>query len=174
MRIRFGTYLLSAGLFFPTDARNRTLGSGCSGNMCSRPTRLFGLLVRMSASDDRGRLIASHQAASDAFDRALMTLSAGSLGLSIAFVKDIARNPVSVWTLELSWILMGLSLLAIVTSFVASVEVHKRLIDGLDSGRRYDDEPRWVRHGVTWLNALAGLLFVAGAGFLITFAILNV
>lgn len=128
----------------------------------------------MSTSDERSRLITSHQAASDAFDRALMTLSAGSLGLSIVFVKDIARDPVSVWTLEVSWILMGLSLLAIVASFVASVEVHKRLIDGLDCDRRYDEEPRWARQGVTWLNGVAGLLFVSGAGFLITFAMLNV
>lgn len=128
----------------------------------------------MSSTDERSRLITSHQAASDAFDRALMTLSAGSLGLSIAFVKDIAPDPVSVWALELSWILMGLSLLAIVTSFVGSVEVHKRLIDGLDCERGYNDEPRWVRQGVTCLNGVAGGLFVAGAAFLIAFAMLNV
>lgn len=103
-----------------------------------------------------------------------MTLSAGSLGLSIAFVKDIAPEPVAAGTLEASWVLMGLALLFIVFSFAASVEVHKRLIDGLDNGRSYDDEPWWVRRGVTILNWSSALCFVSGAFLLILFAIKNV
>ena len=128
----------------------------------------------MSAVEERNRLIKSHQSASDAFDRALMTLSAGSLGLSIAFVKDIAPKPTSVWSLKTSWILMGLALGFIVASFALSVEVHKRLIDGLDKKRPYEDEPRWVRYGVSVLNAATGSAFLVGALFLIVFAMHNV
>lgn len=135
---------------------------------------LLRCLVPMTSLEERRRLIASHQDASDAFDRALMTLSAGSLALSIAFVKDIAPDPVAVWPLKLSWILMGLALLFIVTSFAMSVQVHKQLIDGIDAKRSYDDEPWWVRSGVSWLNGLSGGGFVAGAALLILFAMKNV
>jgi hypothetical protein len=128
----------------------------------------------MTGFEERNRLIASHQDASDAFDRALMTLSAGSLGLSIAFVKDIAPDPVAVWVLEASWVLMGLALFFIVFSFAASVEVHKRLIDGLDTARPYEADPWWVRRGVSLLNGLSAICFVGGAVLLIVFAIKNV
>lgn len=128
----------------------------------------------MSNLEERARLINSHKEASDAFDKALMTLSTGSLALSIAFVKDIAPQPVSVWALKVSWILMLLSVLFIVCSFAMSVRVHEQLIDGLDSGRDYDEESWWVRNGVTWLNRLSGGAFVAGAGMLIVFAWSNV
>lgn len=131
------------------------------------------IILLMSSNDDRNRLIASHQSASDAFDRALMTLSAGSLALSIAFVRDIAPNPESVWMVKTSWVLMGLALLLIMGSFVMSVEVHRRLIDCIDGDRRYEDEPKWTRCVVSYLNRLAGLVFVAGAGFLIAFAMTN-
>lgn len=128
----------------------------------------------MTSLEERNRLIASHQDASDSFDRALMTLSAGSLGLSIAFVKDIDPDPVAVAVLEASWILMGFALFFIVFSFAASVEVHKRLIDGLDTDRSYEDEPWWVRRGVSFLNGLSAISFVGGAILLIVFAIKNV
>lgn len=128
----------------------------------------------MSTVDERNRLIASHKDASGAFDRALMTLSAGSLGLSIAFVNDIAEEPTSVWVLQTSWICMGLALLFIVASFAVSVEVHRRLIDGLDKNRPCEEEPRWARQGVTWLNGVSAGAFLIGAGFLVYFAFVNV
>src|SRR5437867_6026295 len=106
--------------------------------------------------DERNRLVASHKDASDAYDRALMTLSAGALGLSVGFVKDIAKNPESKWLILTGWVLLGLALACVVTSFALSVDVHRRVIAGLDAERPYDDEPRWVREGVTWLNFIAG------------------
>jgi hypothetical protein len=125
-------------------------------------------------SIDRERLIASHQTASDSFDRALMTLAGGSLGLSIAFVKDIAPHPVAVWAIQTSWVCMGVALALILLSFAASAEVHRRVIAGLEARRPYEQEPRWVRWGVTWLNVVAAASFVAGAAFLIYFASVNV
>jgi hypothetical protein len=103
-----------------------------------------------------------------------MTLSAGALGLSLAFIKDIAPDPVSVWALQTSWILMGLALALIVTSFAVSVEVHGRLVHGLDTNRPYDDQPRWVRAAVMWLNGSSASAFLVGAGFLVYFAFVNV
>lgn len=94
---------------------------------------------------ERERLIASHQAASDAFDRALLSLSAGSLALSIAFVSNLVDQPVSVGLLEASWISMGMAVLPTMMSFVLSVLVHHRLIATGDKGKSYEDLPRWSR-----------------------------
>lgn len=129
----------------------------------------------MSATaSERDRLIGSHKDASDAFDRALMTLSAGALGLSIAFVKDIAPHPHSIWAIKTSWVAMALALVLVMLSFAASVQVHRRLIDCLDGSRQLEGEPRWVRAGVTWLNWSASVAFLVGAGFLVYFAFINV
>lgn len=129
--------------------------------------------VAAPITDDRTRLIASHNEASNTYDKTLLTLASGALGLSIAFVKDIATHPTSKWLLLWAWVLLGASLTLIVFSHMASVEVHKRLIDGMDKKRRYSDEPWLVRHGVTWMNRLAGGAFIVGVVFLIAFAYVN-
>lgn len=128
---------------------------------------------QLAATEERRRLIESHNEASNSLDRALLSLAGGALGLSIAFVKDFTPDPTHIWALRASWILLGLSLVTVVLSFIASVEVHKRLIAGLDERRPYEQEPRWVRGGVTCANWIAAGLFLAGAGFLIVFTSVN-
>jgi len=56
------------------------------------------------------------------FDRAILTLSAGSLGLSLAFIKDVVplRNAVHLGFLFGSWYLFGSSVLLTLISFIAS------------------------------------------------------
>src|SRR4051794_24675222 len=123
---------------------------------------------------ERNRLIQTYNSASESYDRGIMTLSAGSLGLSLAFVKDIAPHPVRVWAIQTSWAAMVASLVFVVASHALSVEVHRRVIDCLDGNRAYADEPWWVKTGVTWLNMLAGALFLVGAAFLVYFASANI
>lgn len=133
----------------------------------------FDLGVSETASE-RDRLVTSHDQATDAFDRALMTLSAGSLGLSIAFVKDIAAYPTEVWALKTSWVAMAIALGLIMLSFSVSVHVHRRLIHCIDAELDFDDQPRWVQSGVMWLNWAAQAAFLVGAAFLVYFAFINV
>ena len=47
-------------------------------------------------ASERNRLIDTYNAASESYDRGIMTLSGGSVGLSLAFIKDITPHPVRV------------------------------------------------------------------------------
>jgi len=68
----------------------------------------------------RERLEQAHQQAHRDFDKAVMTLSAGGLGLSVAFVKDIAGPaPSHMPALGFAWAMLAASLLAIMFSFLA-------------------------------------------------------
>jgi len=51
----------------------------------------------------RDWLVKAHHTASQDFDRAVMTLAGGGLGISIAFVRDIAPHPVHKWMLAIGW-----------------------------------------------------------------------
>jgi hypothetical protein len=124
--------------------------------------------------NDEERLISSHDAMSESFDRTLTALSGGSLTLSISFVKDIAPHPTSEWAIQGSWIAMSLSLALILSSYVASVQVHRRIIDAHRAGRLYDDHPAWVRIGVAFLNYVSLVAFLVGAALLVFFAFVNV
>lgn len=61
-------------------------------------------------------------AASQEFDRAILTLSAGALGLSLAFIKDIVPLNKAIHLLLLfgSWVFFVASILLMLVSFVAS------------------------------------------------------
>jgi hypothetical protein len=126
------------------------------------------------AASERNRLISTYNAASESYDRGIMTLSGGSLGLSLAFIKDITPHPVRVWAIQTSWGLMVASLVFVVASHALSVEVHRRIIECLDGIRSYDDEPGWVKTGVTRLNLGAGAFFLIGAAALVFFASANI
>jgi hypothetical protein len=55
-------------------------------------------------------LAEKHHAASQDYDKAVMTLAGGALGLSLAFVKDIAPDPEDTWALVGAWALFAASL----------------------------------------------------------------
>ena len=104
-----------------------------------------------------------------------MTLSAGALGLTIAFVKDIAGpHPVWIPALGVAWLLLMLSLLTIMFSFLTS---QKALLVQMDAEARND-------HGIerggsygSWtlrMNLCAATLLVGGAASFMLFAFQNI
>lgn len=75
--------------------------------------------------------------AEKAYDTWLLTLSGGALGLSMTFLKDIARStpgtPVTAaWWLFVSWIAFGLSIILILVNQRISPGAHERFIEILD------------------------------------------
>lgn len=68
-------------------------------------------------------------AAIQELDRAILTLSAGLLGLSLAFIKDVAPLHQAVWlpVLFWSWGLFGLAVGATLTSFFLSQSAFKQM-----------------------------------------------
>jgi hypothetical protein len=68
----------------------------------------------------RDWLVKAHHVASQDFDKALMALSGGALGISLAFIHDVALHPHRKGWLEVSWGSLAASLLLILVSFLTS------------------------------------------------------
>ncbi|GIU99471.1 MAG: hypothetical protein KatS3mg014_1087 [Actinomycetota bacterium] len=103
-----------------------------------------------------------------------MTLAAGALGISIAFIHNVASRPVQVAWLGAAWVLFSLSLLLILVSFLTSQLALRKEIAWIDSGRPEGDNTsgnagRWT----VILNCLAALALIAGVGCLVVFALYN-
>lgn len=60
-------------------------------------------------------------------DKAILTLSASTLALSVTFVKDIAPKPLpnSIWMLFLSWLTLIASVVVVLLSFRFAVGAHR-------------------------------------------------
>src|SRR4051794_31182684 len=65
-------------------------------------------------------LIESGHTASQDFDKAIMTLAAGALGISIAFINQVAPHPQHKEWVGAAWFLFAASLVAILMSFITS------------------------------------------------------
>jgi hypothetical protein len=122
----------------------------------------------MTGDGYRQRLVEAHQKSSEAYDKAVMTMAGGALAISLVFVRDYAPHPAHKWTLGISWSLLGLSLLLILVSFLASKEEIRDLIKAMDK-----QEPPGGMWVTRILNFAAGASFIVGVGFLVTFALVN-
>jgi hypothetical protein len=120
-------------------------------------------------AEHRKWLVSAYEGATQWFDKAIMTLSGGALGVSIAFIHDVAPKPEHKWLLGVAWILFALSLLLILISFLTS----QRAI--LDMIRQIDEDVEKVVRGKATdrLNRAAAGSFVLGAIFLVIFALYN-
>jgi hypothetical protein len=102
-----------------------------------------------------------------AYDRHLLALAGGALGLSVTFVKNLATSPpVSLTTLGWSWSMLVLSLVSTVFSFRAAAFTARRAIDGKDIKKL-----NWFNDA---LGMLGGVAFVVGLGLMARFAYLNI
>ena len=121
----------------------------------------------------RDWLVKAHHTASQDFDRAVMTLAGGGLGISIAFVRDIAPHPVHKWMLAIGWLAFTLSLVCVFVSLLTSQATSLRMIEDMDAqrdpGERFD-MPGWA---TDLLNRLAATFLVLGVGFVVLFALYN-
>jgi hypothetical protein len=118
-------------------------------------------------------LQADHAASRD-FDKAVMTLAAGALGVSIAFVHDLAPAPVRLAWLRWAWGLFSASLVLILISFLVSQLGLRREMKVLSGERERDKRPGgWFGPATTTVNWLASGTLVSGVGALVVFALAN-
>ena len=113
-------------------------------------------------------------------DKAILTLSAGALALSLVFISDIAKNP-SPETLPFlawSWGILVVSMCLVLCSFHASMyafRCHGKHLDTLRS--KPETDPSTLKN--SWnvatlaLNFAALVCFVVGAILLLLFAYIN-
>jgi hypothetical protein len=125
----------------------------------------------------RDFLIAADQKASEAYDKTVMTLSGGALGLSITFLKDIIGQSAiaSIQRLELSWICLSFSLSSILASMLFSQWALRKAITQVDDGKVGDGRAGGGFSILTGaLNVISGLSCVAGIVLLAWFSLANI
>lgn len=114
--------------------------------------------------------------AANAYDKAIMSLSGGALGVSFAFVKNIVTTPAPdtvIW-LCYAWISLGISLASIIVSMLFSQKAIRIAIQQVDDGTIYSKKPGGFCSLFTvFLAWFSGICFVAGVALLAYFAKIN-
>jgi len=121
----------------------------------------------------RRHLVESRQKAFEAFDRTLLTLSAGGLALSLSMVKELSLAGRSSFNLMLGcWIFWLLSMTCTLVSFFASTQALGKAIHQVDDGEAVGRKVggRWTTV-VNVLNLAAMICFVAGSIFVVWFVV---
>jgi len=105
----------------------------------------------------------------DGYDRVLLTLSGGSLSLSVVLAERLAKSPpVKVCVLVGSWVALILSLVLLLTTYVmTAMSLQHRLKSG-SAERTFMGGPV-----AFYLSVTAGVLFVVGVSGLAWFAVAN-
>lgn len=114
------------------------------------------------------------------YDKQLLTLSSGLLGVSLVFIKDVVPLDHASYIALLygSWVSFFLCVLLVLLSFQVSIYGQSRTIDfweslkvGTNLGTRHI---RTIKKGLEILNWTCGALFFVGVLCLTGFVILNV
>ena len=107
------------------------------------------------------------------YDKTVITLSTGALGLSFAFIKDVVDIKVAsnIYFLTGSWICFTLSVLSVLLSFLASKHALDQAIIEEDNKEKITINRADLI--TTILNRLSAAFFIVGLVFMIVFVKLN-
>lgn len=134
--------------------------------------------------DYRNQIFDADQKQQESFDKTLITLSGGALGITFAFIKDIiGSNPIICPILiSIAWILWGLSLCSTLFSFYASHLSLTKLISEIDDVLKskqvnnlfenFSNNP--YRKITKFLNISSAILFALGVILTAIFSFLNI
>ena len=124
----------------------------------------------------RNHLQDIYQKAQEDYDKTVLTLSSGALGISFAFVKDIiGPGPISCsGLLYWSWVCWGVSVACVLFSHLTSSYSIRKSIEQVDKGEAYTQRiGGWYDKVTSVLNHLSGFLFLAGLVLIILFVSKN-
>jgi hypothetical protein len=117
---------------------------------------------------------------SEGYDKAILTLASGALGLSLSFIKDLlpaSRPPAWSCLLYLSWWLLTAAILTTVCSFLLSNAALNKALEQAWGYYLKRNEAAFARtrlaHAVDYSNYLAGALFVFGIVLTVIFVSVN-
>ena len=130
--------------------------------------------------EERKSLINAELEQARHFDKYILTLAAGTFGLSLLFITQIAPQPESgtIWLLVTAWIFFGASILSTLISFLFSQEACSKqreiLVEWYKDNTEHKEEIKnvfaaWTK-GLNWSSMS---LFMFGVIFLIIFSTLN-
>ena len=113
----------------------------------------------------RAHLVAAEQKSQEDFDKTVVSLSGGALGVTFIFLKDIVGTAPILRTgfLLVAWICWGMSITSVLFSFFLSHLALRRAITQVDAGKAYDEHVGGRYDSATAiLNVLGGILFFLG------------
>ena len=132
--------------------------------------------------DERKSLIKFKFEETRLFDKAIITLAAGALGLSLTFIRQIAPDPKS-WTipiLAIAWVSFCLSILSTLVSFLTSQHACSKQVEILEAeyfpenGQQMGNKPNnRAKRCTKFLNWVSIAFFIIGAILLAVFSICN-
>lgn len=116
-------------------------------------------------SSYRESLLTTENEMQASYDKAVMTLSGGALGVSFAFTKDFVDPNLMVmsWALILAWVSWGMSVSAILASFFTSTRAMRSAVLQTDLQLIYSTlaKSKWST-ATNILNITGGVLFLIG------------
>jgi hypothetical protein len=127
---------------------------------------------------ERDRLIENSNAQSDAFDKYLLSLAAGTFTLTITFYKNLFTSLVceSILLLIVAWALMTLTILLTLFSLWVSRQAHNKQIEIVQ--KYYEDTSKELKSNAwgLWIGRLtiaAGISFTLGLILIFLFVLIN-
>lgn len=122
--------------------------------------------------DYRKHLATAEQKAQEEFDKAIIALSGGGLGVSFTFIDKFVKPgpPVDVPLLYYAWISWAASILVVFASYFCSIRALRRALKQAFEGSVYSHTPggRWAA-ATEFLNIAGAILFVIGLLLIILF-----
>jgi hypothetical protein len=127
---------------------------------------------------ERRDLIQSEGEQTQSYDKSILTLSGGALGLSLTLIKEVVPTfaPCTAWLLYSGWACFVLSLLVTLTSFQLSIVAIRRqreILDAEHSAATTRGQRNTPADFTAFLNWSSLVLFVAGAAALTLFVAIN-
>ena len=113
----------------------------------------------------RDALIAVEQKSQAEYDRLVVALSGGALGISFAFVERfVGDNPPRVlWALMIAWLAWVCSLACVLGSHFFSTKALRRAVAQVDANRIHAERVGGAYDVLlVWLNAVGGVTFILG------------
>jgi hypothetical protein len=131
--------------------------------------------------DERKSLVEGEKSTGDNFDKNILTLAAGALGISLVFIEKIAPdpNPKTLVYLYIAWASLVLSLLAVLSSLLTGQYAYRRARDILED-EFFPEEKGNHKKGNQWaritqiLNWASIFTFILGTAMLVCFSTQNV
>ena len=124
----------------------------------------------------RTSLLDLEQKMQSSYDKAVMALSGGALGLSFTFLRDVAKaNPLNyTQCLLVAWICWGLSVTCVLCSFLTSAIALRKATEQTDAKSIYIEIVGGKYNTFTkYLNYAGGALFFLGLVFIVIFIGVN-
>lgn len=111
---------------------------------------------------------------SSQFDKQVLFLASGSLGISFAFIKDIVKLPEAInkWLLISAWALFGAVILLSIISHYTSLKAINKKIHNLNT--KEDNDSGKLNKVTKWLNILMIFFLALALIFLTIFLGINV